>query len=490
MSPLATGGAVETTDASGADNTSIIDKRLKDLELCMVEVDGTMARGQVITTLFLYDWLETLINIAVAAVLSHAWTIMFHCVAPNASYHIWSGVLSTLVLALSVHSLLKILYMTGRGAMEVKVAGLVSIMTFTAVMMLLASSIDISGLSLTEVLNKTATHINALAFHISPQFPKMAPELMVGLLKIFISALCALTAAGMVIPAMRFSQTFFVMTMGADNERGTKAIRLLLLVDYVLPLLVALSMIPNGGLSVIAPLFREPGTMKFTAAADGYWLGAQLCLVGLLVVVRLSCLRLHLQCFLDAVVRSISVEIALAAGADSVGIQNKVSMRYQYIAPGALQYVALPLTLLGLALLVHRNAAAGTGLCVGLKQLLSIDPTANVQTTATFLSRDTTAIVNAALPNTTSLEAAVHLFLMHAGQGGVSPSKLLYDFAGKANESLFLFPTGAFMSLGRAAIALHCVVWFAVYTGAIMYWYLNPVTLQKTTGGVVKIKDE
>jgi cyanophycin synthetase len=52
-----------------------------------------------------------------------------------------------------------------------------------------------------------------------------------------------------------------------------------------------------------------------------------------------------------------------------------------------------------------------------------------------------------------------------------------------------VLPTGAAAAFGRAAIATHCCLWCVVYTGSIVYWFLDPLNLKKTTGGVVKVKD-
>ena len=487
--PLSTQRAPITTDAAGADNTSVIEKRLKDLQLCMVECDGTLARGGVITSSVLYDWYDTLVSLGIAAVASHVFSLLYHCLVPSANYHIWTPALATLLVLLGVHSTLKVLYMTGRGAMEVKAAGLVGLVSFTAVFMTLVSGVDVLGLSLGPMYTAVAAHVSVLGLHVSPSFPQLAPAITVLLLHVATATAVALVAAGMVIPAMRFSQTFYVLNFGAASERASVGVRALLWLDLALPAVLGLAMVPNGRFSLLASYFRDPSTGAFTVAADGGWLAVQLVLVAAVVVVRLACLRPHLQSFLDAIVRSISVEIVLAKDADATGIQNKVSMRYRYIAPAALQYVALPFTVLGVALLVHKNVAHGTGLCVGAKALVGVSCAGNHAAATALVSTNTTAVAVAALKDTPTLDAAVAMFLLHAGQGGQSPAQLLFDFASKAYKSLHLLPTGAAAAFGRAAIATHCCLWCVVYTGSIVYWFLDPLNLKKTTGGVVKVKD-
>ena len=487
--PLSTKRAPITTDAAGADNTSVIEKRLKDLQLCMVECDGSLARGGVITSSVLYDWYDTLVNLGIAAVASHIFSVVYHCVVPAAPYHIWSPVLAALLVNLGAYSTLKVLYMTGRGAMEVKAAGLAGLVSFTCVFMLLVSGVDFLGLALGPAYNAVAAHFLVLGLHLSPSFPQLVPEVAVLLLHVATATVVAFVAAGMVIPAMRFSQTFFVLNFGTTSERASVPVRALLWVDLALPFVLGWAMVPNGRFSPVAPYFRDPSTGVFTAAADNGWLAAQLVLVAAMVGVRLACLRPHLQSFLDAIVRSISVEIVLVKDADATGIQNKVSMRYRYIAPAALQYVALPLSVLGIALLVHKNAAHGTGLCVGAKALVGLNCANNHAAVSALMTTNTTALAAAALKDTPTLDAAVSMFLLHAGQGGQSPAKLLFDFASKTYTSLHLLPTGAAVVFGRAAIATHCCLWCVVYTCSIAYWFLDPLNLKKTTGGVVKVKD-
>ena len=420
-SPITT-KTVSTIDASGVDNTSIIEKQLKKLELSMVELDGSLLRGAIISKLFLYDWYDSIVHLGIAALLSHIWTMLSHCVMPLAPYHVWGSVLATMLIVLSIYSLLKVLYMTGRNAMEVKVAGIVGLMTFTLSLALLLAPVDfdLTGLSLENVFQSTAIHFNVLGLHISSSIPLLNVNLVTGLFKVSLSMGAALMASGMVIPALRYSQTFVVLMFGSAHEKGTPSIRWLLSLDYFLPLILACS------------IFLSPAVFKqFTTALstnhtdttnittpNGILLFFQLILVLVMMIVRLICLRPHMQSFLDAVVRSISMEIAVGNEADKVGIQNKVSMRYQYIAPAALQYVALPLTILGIALLVHKNSPMGTGFCVGLKSIIGLNTIDNLAISQQLLSTNATQIALdlARSPSSPKFDEAMYMFLMHAGE--------------------------------------------------------------------------
>lgn len=87
------------------------------------------------------------------------------------------------------------------------------------------------------------------------------------------------------------------------------------------------------------------------------------------------------------------------------------------------------------------------------------------------------------------LMSGVYLFLMSAGEGGVSPTRDLRAFLERLTSSLHLLPVGAFVQLGRAALCVHSVLWFTLSSCAILYWYLNPLSLKKATGGLLLKKE-
>jgi hypothetical protein len=135
---------------------------------------------------------------------------------------------------------------------------------------------------------------------------------------LILSLLSAITAAGMVIPALRFSQSFCNLQFGAKYERASVLTRLLLAFDHFLPLLVALDMIPYGLICSSFPTYSKGFPSE---GGDGFWLGVQLFVIVIMVTVRLSCIRIYLQNFLDATVKTISIEILVNNQADAKGIQ-------------------------------------------------------------------------------------------------------------------------------------------------------------------------
>jgi hypothetical protein len=131
------------------------------------------------------------------------------------------------------------------------------------------------------------------------------------------------------------------------------------------------------------------------------------------------------------------------------------------------------------------------GVCLDLRTALGMDNSVINAATMATLSYDATS---SALAMTgrgePSLMAGLYLFLMGAGEGGVSPTRDLRAFLERLTSSLHLLPVGAFVQLGRAAICVHCLLWFTLSSCAILYWYLNPVSLKKATGGLLLKKEQ
>ena len=115
---------------------------------------------------------------------------------------------------------------------------------------------------------------------------------------------------------------------------------------------------------------------------------------------------------------------------------------------------------------------------------MGMDTVVMISASQALLSYDATsaayAMINGGEP---SLMNGLYLFLMSAGEGGVSPSRDLRAFLVRLTSTLHLLPVGAFVTLARAAICVHSMLWFVIYSSAILHWYLNPVTLRNATDG-------
>lgn len=86
--------------------------------------------------------------------------------------------------------------------------------------------------------------------------------------------------------------------------------------------------------------------------------------------------------------------------------------------------------------------------------------------------------------------SGIYLFLMGAGENNVSPTGELRAFFMRLTSDLYLLPIGAFVTLGRVALCVHCLLWFAISSMAIIYWYINPLSLKLATGGSLLKKEQ
>jgi hypothetical protein len=219
--------------------------------------------------------------------------------------------------------------------MECRAAFFSGMLTFTVTLVLmLTDTLDLMGLSLESEIVRTANHANALVIQWNNQAQPYPVEQVVYFIKIGFSALVAMIAGGMTIPAVRFSQTFATLIFGAKFERAPLKMRALLWIDYIAPLVAFAVLTPFGIPGVItktlisflpanvasSPVLVKAADFLSTPEFDSYLLGAQIFVIVALVLLRLSLLRQHLQCFMDAAVKTISIELAVP-NADREGIQ-------------------------------------------------------------------------------------------------------------------------------------------------------------------------
>lgn len=307
--------------ASASDkNQSIIDKKLEEFNLSMMEMDGTIRKGSILHGLLLYDVYETIVYLSVCSVAMHIFSVSFHCFSPTSAYSIWGSIFVALSAILPFRCLIRILLMTGFEAFESRVAVMVALISQVVSAAFLFSSFDILKLSLDDVLASTSVHCNALLLQISSTAIQPSLPVMTAAVKLVLSLLVALTALGMTIPALRFSQSFNTLLFGAKHEKGATSVQLLLVIDHFLPVVVSATMVIQGF------VLNSP-----SPRADGHFLAAQLAVTALMVAVRLYCLRKHVQSFLDATVKMISVEIAAGNRTEAMTAGIQVSTTCPYL---------------------------------------------------------------------------------------------------------------------------------------------------------------
>ena len=334
-----------TTDdkisSTDGDKESVIDKMMAEMQIGMVQIDGTLRRGKLISTLLLFDSYESSVYIGISALLIHIWTSFYHCYIPSAPFSPWIVILTAVATILPCRHSLRILLLTDSSAQESQTARLVGVMVFAIVAFVLIQPFDILGYDLDQVISSTSIHFNALFYHI---FIFPAPQYNVTVIAIVIKAclafISAVVTASMVIPAMRYSQTFYTINFGLKYEIGLLRNRMLLIVDLMFPLFIAFLMTPNGiwlhlltkHIFKIESISNKELSSTTIGSNDNgdcnnsfndnlssnmynpYLLGLQLFAIFIMIIIRLVCMRLHMQCFMDAVVRNISVEIATLVG--------------------------------------------------------------------------------------------------------------------------------------------------------------------------------
>jgi hypothetical protein len=304
---------IQPSDDNKQQETSIIDKKLKEFNVSMIELDGSFRKGSLLSSVLLYDVYDHLIFLSLSSFAVHTFSTLFHCAKPSSAYSIWGSLLVALSTVYPFRSLIRVLIMTGFKAFESRLALLVGAVSLVGMAILLFTPVDFTGLSLNDTLWSTAIHCNALLLQLSTTAVQPQIPVMVAIIKLLLSLLTAVAAASMVIPAIRFSQSFVTLQIGAAHERASKHMRYILAIDLLFPILVAATMIPYSPYSVVRVAEWERD--------DGNWLALQLLAVLTMVSIRLFCMRRHLQSFMDASVKSISVEIALNDNADAKGIQ-------------------------------------------------------------------------------------------------------------------------------------------------------------------------
>lgn len=267
-------------------------KIMKEHNLSRMELDSSVVNTRIFSGVLLYNMYENLVYLGLSSFTVHIFSTVFHCFSPNSVYSIWGNILVALSVIIPFRALIKIVMMTGFSAFESRLAILVSAVCFfaSASTLLLLAPLDILGLPLDDVLDSTAKHCNALLMQLSSTAWQPPVSVMIILLKLVIALLVAMTSLGMVIPAMRFSQTFNIMIFGADHELAKE--KRIILLDYISPLFVALIMTAKA----------SPFGINSSTGTDGYLLALQLSQVLIMVGIRVKCMKIYIQHYLYGVV--------------------------------------------------------------------------------------------------------------------------------------------------------------------------------------------
>jgi hypothetical protein len=338
--------AISKTPKESTTPGDVIEKSIAQLNLTMIELDDSMATKYVLRTQLFYDMFEAMVNLGLGSMLAYAWSMGFHCVVPTAESSCWVVLIMVALALFSFQCLLQILVMTGWRAKETKFAIIIGFAVFLVSMaQFLAGYAYVDAATVTAV----AVHINALLLQISPSISAINLNVLVPLVEVAISGGFALVVSGLVIPALRYSQAVETLVFGTRAELTSGTYKTLLWLDFFLPLAVGLAFSPlpelayhqffSSGVRVCAPDADVPGTctnidMYSVSVFSNGLMTAQLLLAAAMLTLRVICMKKHMQCFLDSVVRLVSVHLMAGGAGQSVDQPALLArVRVSYVVP-------------------------------------------------------------------------------------------------------------------------------------------------------------
>jgi len=378
--------------------------------------------------------------------------------------------------------LLQIVTMTGWRARESKMAAIAGLVTFLVSAILFY--FHVSYIS-QETVVAIAQHTNALLMQLSRDISPISLKALVPAVQVALSIVAGLIATGLVIPSIRYSQAIEVMNFGARAALVSTTDKALLWIDFVLPLFVGLlfSPLPTLAAQLLFPKYAlpsGPGAAHF----DNSLLTAQLVLGFVMLVVRLLCMKKHLQCFLDSVVRVVSAHlIAVGQGhqLDQTMLLPRVKACTDYLMAAATQFLAVPLFSVAMMLLLHKTSPTGTGMCYSAHGLARLDqgPLVNSILAASQANSTAVAMESASKPYLSAVLGALASVQMGSAASsytGLSPSDAVNQFAVKLS-TIYALPAGPAVSLCKSIICLQSLLWFAFCLVSLLAWTYQPTAL-------------
>lgn len=366
--------------------SEIIDKAIAKLQLTMIEIEDSSQCLYLLKFQLFYDIYDILIYLSLSSFLGYLWSMGYYCYDPEVQISCWVVILILFLIVFSLQALVNIVYLTGFDRKESKIALLTSTVVF--IISFLLFWIDCSYVD-KQTVQAIAIHTNALLMQIDRNIHGIPFQILQPIVYIALSILLALIALGLVIPAIRFSSLFLTITSGPGASLLSWKMKTLLLVDIAMPLLVVIvcSSLPSFIYETIATVNHiqhafstHYQTVLSAAAIDAMGSSSnnifntvstseshtcsgssdtmtdingvcvattytdnpsrrfftqslfitQCVVVVLMVVVRLLCMKKHLQCHLDSLVNAVSAQIINPnVSEDSIALlQQKVKVSF------------------------------------------------------------------------------------------------------------------------------------------------------------------
>ena len=428
-----------------------------------------------LTRQLFYKVYDNMVNVGLVAFLLYLWFITYHCFVPDATITVWGGTAACLSTIFALQSQLQIVYLTGWNARESKLALICGAISFIVSLILLNLPYDILHVSLEQAIADAADHFNALLMQFSKNPLQLQQKHMIFSIKLFLSITVWEIVVGMIVPMLRFSQTLYTLLFGYADETAPNSVKVILIIDFFFPLIVGC--LYNG---IIASKL---------GLNDDNLLAIQIGASFLMIFLRWWCMRTHLQCFVNSVLRSVKLQIAAVtrgtvAATSIETLKTRIKTRINYLIPCASQYFAHIIFIASICILIHRSSPNGINVCPTVRTLFGLDLDVLIKVIEKKKQFDATKIA-LEVADKPYFSNALLSFLMGSGLGGISPSAKLMEFGEKAFTKLRFLPVGTFVPFGRAAMAVYCFSFFFVNVIGLLYWKLYPGMYLLYSGGVI-----
>ncbi len=445
--------------------SEVIENKIKSLRIGTDVILNGFAPGSIIYLIRqpLYRLYETIVYVSLCAVGITIWECIYKLYSIYSS-HIVTTIKQTKLdlgnifivasFALSFYSQWKVIYLTGFKNIEGKSIIIGSLITF------IVSFIVLSNATIgNNDLNIASNHMNSLMLLISKSIPELDINTMSRNIIIVLSFIFSLFTAGMIIPAYRFSYLYHILTISGNEvticnnipERISNNIeKTLFSIDFIIMPCLALVLV------AITSIDKQNNLIVIVTT------------IGIMLSLKLYCMRRYLQCFLLAVMRYLQSFVVSEISPESIElIKKKINERNNYLVPAALQYLSHVFIVLSLVLVLVK------GHCL-------IKPS----------GEDATKIINE-LRGKPYLTSAIKSFLFGNGLGNVSPSKEMNTFFYNLLTKVSFLPQEVFNKFILLILRGYMMCYYITNTFTFFYWYKNTLKLQQVAGsGRILVADE
>mmetsp|Transcript_4178 Transcript_4178/g.6236 ORF Transcript_4178/g.6236 Transcript_4178/m.6236 type:complete len:560 (-) Transcript_4178:10-1689(-) len=437
---------------------------------------------------------DTLVLCFICALLTSMWSSAFRCFSTeNQKGSEWPSILLFSVAALAIKANLDIVGLTTWSVMEARFgyfAGFVCFFLSCALLFTpaLTQVVDTDLEADLEELHERLGVASGFLFREAP-FSIEREDFKI-LSKLALALACGCITCGLVIPCLRFTNSVY-KRLAAPAQEGGFLLRLVLCVDFVLPLALALSWTrPALADPISNPNGCRPEELWKTVAGGGCDPGGVLtfdqfhtlrvvvlagwCLLRGLVLLR-PLLHSFLQSGLKALRQGLAEGREKAAegeGFDKNNLSAKVTVRLQYLVMAATQYLA-PTILLGCLAIVlaskggtklqwcrkARTAIGGSGVLGGQLDYLAHWPSMAAH------QRYWVGYV----PSTNSTVGEVYDLIRKDSFKSKKVQEFFNDVVG-----LTIFTPSFYLSLGGFLVWWTCAAIFVVSLVCMVFWGLTP----------------